>query len=70
MSGTAPFAHFPDSIRLDLGEVWILLQAVDVGLALVPPGSADAALLNAARVLLTARLWPELGDLLDEEEED
>lgn len=65
-----PFARLPPSITLTIAETWVLLQAVDVAAAHAPPGSEDAVRADAARRLLTAKLWPELGDLLDEEGED
>ncbi len=61
-----PLARLPDRIELDLGEVRIVLSALDEGVAAVPRDSEARSSLRAAVRLLTTKLWPELGELLDE----
>lgn len=59
------FAHLPDRIELDLDEVRLVLRALDVGAAnsVDPERREIVSVIN----LVTAKLWPELGDLLGEE---
>lgn len=59
------FAHLPERIELDLGEVAILLAALDRGVEIA--AGDDARLFDDGVEMLTAKLWPELGDLLGEE---
>ena len=61
-----PFAELPADISLTREEVGIVLFALDV------LEQADVDPVGAERVrravrLLTAKLWPELGDILDDE---
>lgn len=59
------FAQLPERIELDLDEVRRVLRALDVGAA----NSVDSEHREIVSVinLVTAKLWPELGDHLDEE---
>lgn len=68
MSGEPPFAHLPDEITLTRDELAVVLFALDV-VEDAEVDSADAAMVRRAIRLLTAKLWPELGDLLDDDEE-
>ena len=61
----AVFAHLPERIELDLDEVRLVLKALDVGAA--NTGGPDREGIVAVINLVTAKLWPELGDLLGEE---
>jgi hypothetical protein len=62
-----PFAHLPDSVELDLDDVAVLLAALDRAAELAPPGSEDHRAIRAATRLITSKIWPELGGLLDDE---
>lgn len=63
----APFAQLPETIVLHRDEVAMVLFALDVvdSVALPP---ADATRVRDAIRLLSSKLWPELGDLLDDDE--
>ena len=63
-----PFAHLPDEIVLTRDELSVVLFALDT-LADAGVTGEDAAKVHRAIRLLTRKLWPELGDLLDEDEE-
>lgn len=68
MSVEPPFAHLPDEITLKRDELAVVLFALDVvEEADVDP--SDAAKVRRAIRLLTAKLWPALGDLLGDDEE-
>lgn len=68
MSGERPFAELPDKVTLTRDELAVVLFALDVvEVADVDP--AEAAKVRRAIRLLTAKLWPELGDLLDDDQE-
>lgn len=56
----------PDRIELELREVRIVLSALDDGVVAVPRESGARSSLLGAVTLLTAKLWPELGELLDQ----
>ena len=63
-----PLAQLPDRIALDLSEVAILLGALDRASEFAEPGTDTQRAIRAATRLLTRKVWPELGDLLDEDE--
>jgi len=68
MSDEPPFAHLPDEITLTRDELAVVLFALDVVEdAEVEP--ADQAKVQRAIRLLTTKLWPELGDLLGDDQE-
>jgi hypothetical protein len=62
-----PFARLPDEIALTLDELAIVLFALDVveGAEIT---ADDRAKVRRAVRLLTRKLWPELGGLLDDDE--
>ena len=63
-----PFAELPDEATFTRDELAVVLFAPDVvEEANVDP--EDAAKVRRAIRLLTAKLWPELGDLLGDDEE-
>jgi hypothetical protein len=66
MSDREPEARLPDEITLTRSEVARLLFALDIAVENVDPGSPTHRQLRAAQKLITAKLWPELADLLDE----
>lgn len=62
-----PLARLPDEIVLTRGEAAVVLFGLDV------VGQADVSADEAVKVtravnLLSAKLWPDLGDLLDDDE--
>jgi hypothetical protein len=62
-----PEAQLPDEIRLTLREAGQVLFALDVAAERTEPGTDEHRQALAARRLMTAKLWPELGRLLDED---
>jgi hypothetical protein len=62
------FAELPDEIGLDLAEVAIVLAALDRAAELTDPDTDAYRAIRRATRLITRKVWPELGDLLDEEE--
>ena len=68
MPDLPPFAHLPEEVTLTREELAVVLFALDV----VEETSADpqqAATVARAIRLLTAKLWPELGGLLEDDGE-
>lgn len=62
-----PLAELPDEVTLTRDELAVVLFALDV----VEEADVDQETTTKVRRairLLTAKLWPELGDLLDDEE--
>lgn len=62
-----PFAELPDQLTLTRDEVAVVLLSLD---SLDEAGLSpdDAAKVRRAIRLLTSKLWPELGELLDDGE--
>ena len=67
MSDDRPLVRLPDEVVLSRDEVAIVLAALDVSEGLT--GRSDEPLIRGAIRLLTAKLWPELGDLLGDDEQ-
>jgi len=68
VSDERPFAHLPDEVTLTRDELAVILFALDVvEVADVDP--AEVAKVRRAIRLLTTKLWPELGDLLGDDQE-
>ena len=63
----SPFAHLPDEVVLTRDELAFVLFALDVVEGAEVASDARAKVRRAVR-LLTHKLWPELGGLLDDEE--
>ena len=63
-----PIADLPDEITLTRDEVAVVLFALDVVDSAVSEREEAEKVRRAVR-LLTRKLWPELGDLLDDETE-
>lgn len=59
-----PFVRLPDRIELTAAEAGQLLEVLDVAADTARTGEERSAVLEAVRTI-TAKLWPELGDLLD-----
>ena len=65
-----PLVRLPDQIRLNLREVAMLIFALDMAEDEAGDNSAAQSQIAAARRLLTSKLWPELGDLLEDRNEE
>ena len=59
----------PESIELSLQEAGDLLQVLDDAERLAPIGSRIYRSLQGSIRMLTHKLWPELGRLLDDDQE-
>lgn len=68
MADQPPFAHLPDEIILSRDELAVVLFALDV-VEETEVAAEDATKVRHAIRLLTAKLWPELGDLLGDEDQ-
>jgi len=68
VSDDRPFAELPDEISLTRDELAVILFALDV-VEETDVDPADAAKVRRAIRLLTAKLWPELGDLLGDDDQ-
>ena len=68
MPGDIPFAQLPDQVTLTRDEISVVLFALDVTES-TELGEPDRAAVRRAIRLITRKLWPELGDLLDDEGE-
>jgi hypothetical protein len=69
MSNGDAEAQLPDTIELSLQEAGDLLQVLDDAEQLAPVGSRIYRSLQASIRMLTHKLWPELGRLLDDDQE-
>jgi hypothetical protein len=68
VSSDEPYVRLPERIELTLAEAGELLEVLDVAVATAR--SDDEG--RAARVaveMLTRRLWPDLGDLFEDDAE-
>ena len=65
-----PFVRLPEQVCFSLPETSDILSVVDLAMESTPGGSAQARLVRAAQVLITRRLWPELGELLGRQDEE
>jgi hypothetical protein len=63
-----PEVDLPDHIELDLEEALTVLGALDRAEVMGEPGSEYHRTIRRATVLLTGKLWPDLGRWLDDEE--
>ena len=68
MSRDDPFVRLPDRIELSLVEASELLEVLDIAVTTARTDAERLAVHEAVR-MITARLWPELGDLLDGDDE-
>jgi hypothetical protein len=62
-----PLARLPEEIVLTRDEAAIVLFGLDV-VEQVEVSADEAVRVTQAVYLMTAKLWPDLGDLLDEDE--
>lgn len=68
MTAEPPFAELPDEITLTRDELAVVLFALDV-VDEADVNDAHAAKVRRAIRMLTTKLWPELGDLLGDDQE-
>ncbi len=66
MQNHAPLAELPDEVTFTLHEVAAILFVVDLAVERTEVGGQGHAEARAARRLVSGRLWPGLGDLLDD----
>lgn len=64
-----PEVELPAVIELTLDEAAELLIALDRSVELSVVGSADQQRFRRQVRMVTGKLWPDLGQLLDEDEE-
>lgn len=64
-----PIVRLPERVCFTLGETGRILLTVDMAVDAAPEQSEDGRRARDVRVLITERLWPELGRLLARDEE-
>jgi len=64
VSSEEPFVRLPGRIELTAAEAGQLLEVLDIAAATARTDEERLAVAEAVR-MITAKLWPELGDLLD-----
>lgn len=62
-----PLAELPEDISFTLAEVADTLFAIDLAVERTHPESADHRAARRIQRLITSKLWPELGGLLDDD---
>lgn len=67
--GDVPFVELPDRIEFSLDEVSSVLEVLDIAEAAARTDDERAAAREAIRIV-TSKLWPELGDLLDRDDDE
>jgi hypothetical protein len=67
VSENEPITNLPEHITFNLDEVARILFAIDLAVELTRPGNDEQASARTAQRLVTARLWPDLDDLLDDD---
>lgn len=65
-----PIARLPDQVCFSLAEARVILAAVDGAAEFAPNGSETGRDARAAQRLIVARLWPDLGGLLDDKPDE
>ena len=63
-----PFAELPDEVCFTLDEVADVLFAVDVAVEKTGRYTPEREVARRSQRLITSRLWPELGDLLGDDD--
>ena len=64
-----PIVRLPEQVCFSLRETGRILLTVDMAVDATPEQSEDGRRARDVRVLVTQRLWPELGRLLAQDEE-
>lgn len=67
MSSDEPYVRLPDRIEMTLAEAGELLEVLDVAVATSRTDGERTAAREAAE-MITVKLWPELGDLLEDDD--
>jgi hypothetical protein len=70
MDPDQPFRELPDEVTFTLDEVALLLFVADTAVEATSQGGSEHTRARRAQRLITSRLWPELGDLLRDDDED
>lgn len=68
MSADDPYVRLPDHIQLSLVEATAVLEVMDLAVEASRTPEERGWAQEAVR-MVTAKLWPELGDLLDGDDE-
>jgi hypothetical protein len=68
VSADDPYVRLPDHIELSLAEAGELLEVLDIADATALTEDQRAAVRHAAR-MITLKLWPDVGDVLDGDDE-
>jgi hypothetical protein len=63
-----PFTELPDEVCFTLDELADLLFTVDVAVEKTTQGTREHDVARRSQRLITSRLWPELGDLLSDDD--
>lgn len=66
MSSDDPYVRLPERIELTPAEAGELLEVLDVAVATARTDVEGTAARDAAE-MITAKVWPELGDLLEDD---
>jgi hypothetical protein len=69
MPAEPPIAELPYEVTFTLDQAATLLFVADIAVERTAEGSADHAVARRAQRLITSQLWPDLGELLDDEDE-
>ncbi len=68
VSSGEPYVRLPDRIDLTLAEAGEVLEVLDLAVETAISDSERTAAREAAE-MITAKLWPELGDLFEDDDE-
>jgi len=68
VSSDDPYVRLPGHIELSLAEAGELLEVLDIAAATARTEDERAAIRDAGR-MITLKLWPDLGDLLEGDDE-
>ena len=63
-----PYVQLPERIEFTLAEAGELLEVLDVAAATARTDDERTAARDAAE-MITGKLWPQLGDLLEDDDE-
>lgn len=69
MSPGPPIANLPDEVTFTLDEVALLLFVADTAVESTTDDSSEHSQALRAQRLITSRLWPELSDLLEDDDQ-
>ena len=70
MDPETPVAELPEEVTCTLDEVALLLFVVDTAVEATAEGDSEHTRARSAQRLITSRLWPELGDLLRDDDQE